>query len=300
MIQTIYARLFKRNSDSLRQSLEDMVEEHHSLEMLSDSNDLSEEELLMLRNLLGYGKLQVDDVAIPRTDIIAFDRNEGFETLVKIFSTAGHSRIPVYSDSMDSIIGMVHIKDVFAVLAQDGNPSHVSNPPSVNSLLRSVLFVPQSMHVMDLLARMRNTRTHLAVVVDEYGGTDGLVTIENLVEAIVGDIEDEHDKADAVLFAEIGPTSYAVDARFPLTELEEKLGQQLVSDDERDEIDTIGGMLFKLSGSVPVIGDIIEHPKGCRFEVIDGDPRRIRRLRLHIPENMAPETDMKNEAGDTI
>ena len=269
---------------SLRESLEEAIDEH--VAEPGDDGDLTPVERTMLKNLLHFGEHRVDDVAVPRADIVAFDIADGFADLVALFREAGHSRVPVYQDSLDTVIGMIHVKDVYAVIATTFDDAVSSQPFAaldVRTLLRTVLYVPSSMRTLDLLARMRAGRTHMAVVVDEFGGTDGLVTIEDLVEEIVGDIEDEHDDAEVRLLEPIGDDRYEADARLPLAELDETLGQAFADDAVGEEVDTLGGMVFMLAGRVPTVGEMIAHPSGWRFEVIAGDPRMVRRLRLYPP-----------------
>ena len=194
--------------------------------------------------------------------------------------------MPVFEGSLDNVVGMIHIKDVYTRIATTFDDAVSSKPFTdfdVRTLLRTVLFVPSSMRVLDLLARMRSGRTHMAIVVDEFGGTDGLVTIEDLVEEIVGDIEDEHDEDGAKLLQAIGDDLYEADARLELADLEETTGQVFASPEIGGEVDTLGGMVFMLAGRVPAVGEMIVHPSGWRFEVIDGDPRMVRRLRLYPP-----------------
>ncbi|MEX6724764.1 hemolysin family protein [Parapedomonas caeni] len=278
LLNAVQQLLPRRASDAtLRQSLEDVIEEH---EAAPQADDLSAVERTMLRNLLSYGELRVDDVTVPRTDIVAFDASGSFEELARLFAEAGHSRLPVYRESLDAVIGMVHVKDVYQHLVRP-DPK---GPPRIDKLLRSVLFVPPSMRVLDLLARMRASRTHMAIVVDEYGGTDGLATIEDLVEQIIGEIEDEHDEAEASLLKRLPNGLYDADARLPLTELEAELKSDFLSEDDDSEVDTVGGLIFMLAGRVPVIGESIDHPSGFRFEILDGEPRRVTRVRVHPPE----------------
>lgn len=270
---------------SLRASLEEAIDEH--VGEPDDRDDLSVVERTMLKNLLHFGEHDVDDVAVPRADIIAFDIDDSFGELVALFREAGHSRVPVFRESLDQVIGMIHVKDVYAVIAETFD-DNVSSAPftdlTVEGLLRPVLYVPSSMRVLDLLARMRAGRTHMAIVVDEFGGTDGLVTIEDLVEEIVGDIEDEHDDTHAQLLQEIGGGVYEADARLDLAELAETTGHDFADDEIGEDVDTLGGMVFMLAGRVPAIGETINHPDGWRFEVIDGDPRMVRRVRLYPPD----------------
>jgi len=269
---------------TLRESLEEAIDE--VVGEPADRDDLSVVERTMLKNLLHFGERLVDDAAVPRADIIAFDVDDSFADLVALFREAGHSRLPVFDDDLDTVIGMVHMKDVYARIAttfDDAVSSKAYQAIDVRSLLRTVLFVPSSMRVLDLLARMRSGRTHMAIVVDEFGGTDGLVTIEDLVEQIVGDIEDEHDEDEAKLLQAIGDDLYEADARLDLAELAETTGHDFANVAIGGEVDTLGGMVFMLAGRVPAVGEMIDHPSGWRFEVIDGDARMVRRLRLYPP-----------------
>ena len=269
---------------TLRESLEEAIDEH--VGEPAGRDDLSLVERTMLKNLLHFGERLVDDAAVPRADIVAFDVDDRFADLVELFREAGHSRLPVFEGSLDNVVGMIHIKDVYARIATTFDDAVSSKPFldfDIRSLLRTVLFVPSSMRVLDLLARMRSGRTHMAIVVDEFGGTDGLVTIEDLVEEIVGDIEDEHDEDGAKLLQAIGDDLYEADARLELSDLEETTGQVFASPEIGGEVDTLGGMVFMLAGRVPAVGEMIAHPSGWRFEVIDGDPRMVRRLRLYPP-----------------
>ena len=273
---------------TLRESLEEAIDEHVGEPL--DRDDLSAVERTMLKNLLHFGERLVDDAAVPRADIVAFDVDDRFADLVELFREAGHSRLPVFEGSLDNVVGMIHIKDVYTRIATTFDDAVSSKPFldfDVRSLLRTVLFVPSSMRVLDLLARMRSWRTHMAVVVDEFGGTDGLVTIEDLVEEIVGDIEDEHDEDGAKLLQAIGDDMYEADARLELSELEETTGHVFAADEIGGEVDTLGGMVFMLAGRVPAVGEMVDHPSGWRFEVIDGDPRMVRRLRLYPPVPVA-------------
>jgi magnesium and cobalt transporter len=275
-LSRLKTRLIGRTADaSLRQSIEEVIDEHDAETVVA--GDFDDTERTMLRNLLEHHDLRVDSIAVPRGDIIAFEGSGSFDELAALFAEAAHSRIPVYRESLDAIIGMIHVKDVFQHLAQPRE----QGPPRPEHLLRSVLFVPPSMRVLDLLARMRASRTHLAIVVDEYGGVDGLVTIEDVVEQIVGDIEDEHDESQAEQLRDLGNGAYDVDARLSLSDLEKALDADLMTDEDDEEIDTVGGMIFVLAGRVPVIGEIIEHPAGYRFEIVDGEPRRVTRVRVH-------------------
>jgi magnesium and cobalt transporter len=269
---------------SLRDQIEDAIDGADDDAPMAD--DLSAVERTMFRNLLQFGDRTADDVVVPRADIIAFDVAGDFAALVQLFREAGHSRVPVYRGELDDVIGMIHIKDVYNRVAEafDGSkPGKRFNSPAIESLIRPVLFVPSSMGVLDLLARMRHAHTHMAIVIDEFGGTDGIVTIEDLVEEIVGEIEDEHDEAEEGL-SSLGDDLYEADARVELTDLEAALGVDLINEAEDEEVDTVGGMVFLLAGRIPEVGEIIAHPSGWRFEVVAGDARMISRVRIHPPQ----------------
>ncbi len=274
----------QEHEPSLRESLEEAIDEHVENGAIRD--DLSAVERAMLKNMLHFGEREAGDICVPRSDMVVFDIADGFPALVELFREAGHSRVPVFRGDRDHVLGMAHIKDVYAHIAEtfdDGVSSKRFENLPIEPLLRPVLFVPAAMRIVDLLARMRAGRTHMAIIVDEYGGTDGLVTIEDLVEEIVGDIEDEHDEDEAALLQAINDRLWEADARLPLEDLEEELGLSFAHDEIGDEVDTLGGMVSMLAGRVPALGETVDHPSGWRFEVIDGDPRMVKRLRLHAP-----------------
>lgn len=252
---------------NLRESLEDVLEEE-----AGNDESLTGEELHMLRNLLGFKDVRVEDVMVPRADITAVDEKTSLEDLGGCFTESGHSRLPVYKQSLDHPIGMVHIKDLVVMLA--GKAPKVP----LKALIRDILFAPPSMPALDLLLRMQASRSHMALVVDEYGGTDGLVTIEDLIEEIVGEIEDEYDDQDGPQIVTRSGDILEAQARLPIDQLEEKLGITLVDEDE--DIDTLGGLVFTLAGRVPQRGEVIIHKNGIEFEVRDADPRRIMTLRI--------------------
>lgn len=269
---------------TLRESLEEAIDDAEG--DFAGTGDLSPVERAMLKNMLHFGERQAGDIAVPRSDMVTFDIDQGFAALVAQFRDAGHSRMPVWRGSRDNIIGMAHIKDIYAHIAETFDDSVSSQrfaDMPIEPLLREVLFVPGSMRVVDLLARMRAGRTHMAIIVDEYGGTDGLVTIEDLVEEIVGDIEDEHDEAEAALIQEVGDRLWEADARLPIEELETMVSAALTDDEIGQDVDTLGGLVFTLAGRVPLPGETVDHPTGWRFEVIDADPRMVKRLRIHPP-----------------
>ena len=264
---------------SLREQIEDVIDEaEEEGEERRGSNivgDLSPIERKMLRNLLHFGEQTVDDVAVPRGEIIAISESASFDELIALFADAGHSRLPVYRETLDEVVGMIHVKDVFAVLAAK------KPPPPLIDLIRQPLYVPQSMDVLDLLADMRAQRTHLAIVIDEYSGTEGLVTIEDLVEEIVGEIEDEHDDEPTALFVPGEGGCWEADARAELDDIGEAIDPRLGEIDE--DVDTLGGLAAVLAGHVPEVGEILHHPSGWRIEVTEADERRVHHLRLHPP-----------------
>ena len=264
---------------TLRDQIEDAIDEADE-EGAPDPGDLGTQERQMLRNLLHFGDRTAGEIAVTRGDIIALPDTVSFAALETAFAEAGHSRLPIYGESLDHVIGMVHIKDVF-VAGRDP-----SKDRSLSALMRTPLFVPESMGVLDLLARMRSERIHLAIVVDEFGGTEGLVTIEDVVEEIVGDIEDEHDEAAATRLVMLDEGLWEADARVELDELAEEVDPRLSS--EEDEVDTVGGLIVLLAGRIPDKGDHVVHPSGWRLEAVDADPRKILRVRLHAPEEKEP------------
>ena len=273
--------IFGEDSEpTLREEIEEAIDEAEESEGTTPAaGDLSAAERQMLRNLLHFGEQTAGDICVTRGDIMAVASHIRFDDLVRAFADAGHSRLPVYGESLDQVIGMVHIKDVFVASVDP------SRDRSLKALMREPLFVPESMGVIDLLARMRAERIHLAIVVDEFGGTEGLVTIEDVVEEIVGEIEDEHDDAEAAMLTMLDDGLWEADARIELEELAEAVDPRLSSDD--DEVDTLGGLVFLLAGHIPAKGECVEHPSGWRLEAVDSDPRRVVRVRLHAPPQEA-------------
>ncbi|MBL8649446.1 MAG: HlyC/CorC family transporter [Sphingopyxis sp.] len=277
---------------SLREQIEEVIDEaeEEGQERRGSSvvGDLSPIERKMVRNLLQFGQQTVDDVAVPRGEIIAISESASFDEIVAIFADAGHSRLPVYRETLDEVIGMIHVKDVFVVLADK------RDPPPLLDLIRQPLYVPQSMDALDLLADMRAKRTHLAIVIDEYSGTEGLVTIEDLVEEIVGEIEDEHDDEPVLLFTRGDNGRWDADARAKLDDIGEAIDPRLAEVEE--DVDTLGGLSAVLAGHVPEVGEILLHPSGWRIEVTEADERRVHRLRLHPP--VVVELEAPSETGD--
>jgi len=269
------ALLFGEGEPTLREEIEDAIDEAEDSRPIA--GDLSPAERQMLRNLLHFGERTAGEIAVTRGDIMAVPSGIDFDALVRAFADAGHSRLPVYGESLDQVVGMIHIKDVFEVQVDPARDR------SIHALMRNPLFVPESMGVIELLARMRAERMHLAIVVDEFGGTEGLVTIEDVVEEIVGDIEDEHDIDEPGMLTMLDDGLWEADARLELEELQKTVDPRLTAED--DEVDTLGGLVFLMAGHIPVKGECVTHRSGWRFEAIDSDPRRIIRLRLHAPDN---------------
>ena len=289
--QRLKTMFFGRDHEpTLREQLEEAIAEH---EEDSDDNDQSDNdgdltavERTMLRNLLHFSEHRVDDVMVPRSDIVAIDESAGFADCIAAFAEHGHSRLPVYRETLDSIIGMIHIKDVFAVLASGEQP-----PESLEAFIRQPRFVPQNMSVLALLDEMRRTRTHLAIVLDEYSGTEGLVTIEDLVEEIVGEIEDEHDEEPEAMFTQLSPVMWEADARAELDDLAEAIDRKLSEVEE--DVDTLGGLAFVIAGQVPDVGQMLTHEaSGWKLEILEADEKRVTRIRLFAP---SPEPDEIDE-----
>ena len=262
------------SAPSLRDQIEEAIEEAEDARPIA--GDLTPSERQMLRNLLHFGDRTAGEIAVTRGDIIAVPGTISFDGLVQAFAEAGHSRLPVYADGLDEVVGMIHIKDVFMAGVDE------TKDRTLQALMREPLFVPESMGVIELLARMRTERTHLAIVVDEFGGTEGLVTIEDVVEEIVGEIEDEHDEDEGGTLVALDDGVWEADARLELDELRKAVDKRLSAED--DEVDTIGGLTFQLAERILLPGETVAHPSGWRLECIDSDGRRVTRVRLHPPE----------------
>jgi CBS domain containing-hemolysin-like protein len=278
---------------SMRSDLADVLAEN------SMKAEFSPAERAMLQNILTLEKRRIGDLMVPRADIVAVQKNIELGQLLRVFSSAAHSRLVVYDDTLDDPAGMVHIRDLVAYLTNramvppDAKPKRrkaltadldlkaidLSVALSAADIIRQILFVPASMPAIDLLVKMQATRIHLALVVDEYGGTDGVVSMEDIVEQIVGDIEDEHDDEAAMIAAQ-DDGSFIADARASLDEAAEKIGPAFAASEESEDVDTLGGLLVTLAGRVPVRGEIIAGPGEFEIEVLDADPRRVKRLRI--------------------
>lgn len=231
-----------------------------------------------LPGLANLRKLRVDDVAIPKVDIVAVPLDIGKDDLVEVFRAQGFSRLPVYKGTLDHPQGLILLKDM---ALQHGFGA--GGRFSLKKLLRPILYAPPSMPLNVLLQKMQKERVHMALVIDEYGGVDGLVTIEDLIETVIGEIEDEHDEADAAQWKQEKPGVWLIQANAPLDEVEAEVGMRLRTGEDDEEIDTLGGLVFLRTGRVPARGEIVPHESGAEFEVVDADPRRIKRLRLRLP-----------------
>ena len=268
MLRTwIRTRRRPKGGETVREALEDLIEDRDSAEVLIDDHERQ-----LLGNILHLRDVTANDVSVPRADIIAVEAKTPLEDLIKLFIECGHSRLPVYRRVLDEVIGMVHIKDLLEILGQ-------GKPFNLPRMVRRVQFVAPSMRITDLLLEMRLKRAHLAMVVDEYGGIDGLVTIEDLVEQIVGEIEDEHDQDEEPDMIDLPDGGIEADARTAIAEFELKVGEVL-TEEERDEVETLGGLVFFVAGRVPSRGELILHSAGLEFEVLDADPRRVKRVRV--------------------
>lgn len=270
---------------SIRETLEELIEEREEAEV-----PINADERVLLENILSLEKVTVKDVMVARAEIIAVDASTPFTELIELMSRATHSRLPVYRETLDDIVGMVHIKDVLACLNRH-------EPVALTSIARKILFVSPSMRVLDLLLQMRMTHIHMALVVDEFGGIDGLATIEDLVEEIVGEIQDEHD-VEIPTMIERPDGSIIASARTKIEEFEDRYGPVLTQEERDDDIDTLGGLVFTLIGRVPSRGEVICHPSGLEFEVTDADPRRIKRLRLSNLPNAANQQEAETDGSE--
>jgi CBS domain containing-hemolysin-like protein len=264
-----------RGGSTIRESLEEALEKS-----TQDTQDLSAQERLMLANLLKFGSLRVYDVMVHRADIVAVEEKTPLYDLLKLFGEAQHSRLPVYRETLDDPIGMVHIKDVVAAIETGVDGALRWQDVSLAKIKRNLLFVPGAMPAIDLLLKMQTTHLHLALVVDEYGGTDGLVSIEDLVEEIVGDIDDEHDTGEEPEIVPRADGGFDAVARMGLEDFKEQTGIDLLFSGEEQDVDTLGGLITGLLGRLPLRGEIVAHPAGYEFEVLEADARRVKRLRI--------------------
>jgi CBS domain containing-hemolysin-like protein len=269
-----------REATAMRESLEEVIEESDR-----ESPALSAQERVMLGNLLRFGELKVSDVMAPRAEIVAVDESISLSELLKLFREVQHSRLPMFRETLDDPTGLIHVKDVMGLLQPEAGGAYCVSPTAkITALRRPILFAPPSMRALDLLLKMQATHTHLALVIDEYGGTDGLVSIEDIIEEIVGDISDEHDEITAPLKPEDG--SYIADARMDLDDFRAETGHDFLAGEGEEnaepDIDSLGGLVVSLLGRVPQRGEIVAHPDGSEFQVLEADPRRVRRLRIKL------------------
>jgi CBS domain containing-hemolysin-like protein len=298
--------LFGLSGASIRDDIEDALED------ASVADGFSPQERTILKNVLGLHEIRVSDVMVPRSDIVSAPIDAPLGEVLAIFRTAGHSRLPVIGETLDDPRGMVHIRDFVDFVAANAETKHENEAGEAAEggrslaidltvsleaagILRSVLYAPPSMPALDLLVKMQATRTHMALVIDEYGGTDGLVSIEDIVEMIVGDIEDEHDLDESPKIEPAGPDIFLADARVGLEEASEKTGLDLVGLGEREDVDTLGGLAAAFAGRVPIRGEVVaSRDRAFEFDIVDADPRRVKRLRLRLigagpgPENEKP------------
>ncbi len=252
----------------LREALEELIEE-----TAEERTELEAGERELLRNIIKLREISAKDIMVPRADIVAIESDATLSELIQKMAKESHSRLPVFRETLDDIVGLVHIKDLLPFWGSD-------KPFKIDDVLRRVLFVAPSMRAHDILLEMRASRVHMALVVDEYGGIDGLVTIENVVEEIVGEIEDEHDVDEGPKLTREAENVFLVDARVPIEEFEDALGPVLLAEEREADVNTVGGLVVSLAGRVPGRGEILSHPSGVEFEVLDADPRRVKRLRV--------------------
>ncbi len=304
IIDRLLALVGLKHSASIRNDLQDALSEN------STATEFSPQERAMLQNVLALRTHRVDDVMVPRADIVAVPLETTLGDLLRVFRTAGHSRLPVYAETLDDPRGMVHIRDFLDYVASRAETARSSRrrkvplaapdlgkvdlntPLSEAKILRPVLFVPPSMPALDLLVKMQAVRTHMALVIDEYGGTDGLVSMEDIVEIVVGDIEDEHDEDETPSLVRAADGTIVADARAALEDVSKNLGVDLAHDDLAEDVDTLGGLIATLAGRVPVRGEMISHPNGLEFEVLDADPRKLKRVRIHPLRTGEPEAPL--------
>ena len=267
-------RLFASNNNKDPKDIDNIIESSENT-----SRELTPEEKNMLNNVIGFGESRVEDCMVPRADIVGLELDTNTKDILQIFSKSNHSRIPVYKETLDNPIGMLHMKDLIGIFSEKN-----FDEINIEKFQREILFVPPSMKSRDLLVRMQASRIHMALVIDEYGGTDGLVTIEDLIEEIIGEIEDELFEEDLDRI-KIYENYIDASARTSIGEINDIVGKSLFTEDIDEEINTIGGLVFVLAGRVPQRGELINHPLGFEIEITDADSRRIKKVRLRIRAN---------------
>lgn len=311
-LQVLRAKLGFAVPQSVRDALEGALR-------ADGSTSFTDAERKMLERLLRFGSSRVAELMVPRAEITALDENEPISELLQTFDEAGVSRIPLFRETLDDPRGMIHIKDLFRWFMAEAtghpiqaaktegngrgpvpdrielNSLDLSRPITSVKIRRQILYVPPSMPAIDLLLRMQSTRIHMALVVDEYGGTDGLVTIEDLVEQVVGNIEDEHDEDEEINIVSDPKLGVIAAGRTPIEELEKHLGLKLMPDDEDSDVDTLGGLIFSMLGRVPARGELIHHASGIEFEIVDADPRRVKKVKIHTSRTLPQSTKTSAE-----
>ena len=277
MFKNLLSKFLSSNiskNGSLKENLETVLDTAKK-----DDENISKQERLMLLNVLKIDQIRSTDIMIPRADIGAVEVNDSFEKVLEVFIKESHSRVPVYEKNLDNIIGMIHIKDLVKY-QNEGN----FEQGFLKKIKREIIEIPPSMPVLDLLMKMQLTRLHMGVVIDEYGGTDGLVTIEDVIEEITGEIEDEHDEQNMPMLIKTSPNSFEASARVEIEEFEKLKKINFLKDHNNEDVDTLGGLVVAIAGRVPQRGEIIKHESGLTFEINDADPRRIKSIKITYPK----------------
>ena len=277
MIRKLFENFFlKKNTENnnLKQSIETVLDSD-----LKDTEGISKHERLMLLNILKIDGIRSSDIMIPRADIGAVELNDSFEKVLEVFIKEAHSRVPIYEKNLDNIIGMIHIKDLVNYQNQKKTETNF-----LQNLKREILEIPPSMPVLDLLLKMQLTRLHMGIVIDEYGCTDGLVTIEDVIEEITGEIEDEHDEKNLPMLIKSSPNTFEASARIEIDELQKVTNVEFLNSYDNDDVDTLGGLIFSITGRVPQRGEIIKHASGTTFEIKDADPMKIKSVKVTTPK----------------
>ena len=275
MIKNFLSKFIYKSSldkTNLKEDLETVLDNKSN-----NTDGISKQERVMLMNILKIDEILARDIMIPRAEIIALEESISFDKAIKIFVEGAHSRIPIYNEQLDNITGMLHIKDLVKYQTENDVKNNF-----IDSIKKDILHIPPSMPALDLLIKMQLTRLHMGVVIDEYGGVDGLITIEDVIEEITGEIEDEHDAKDISMFTKLSPNTFEANARLSIAELEKISQIQLIKED--DDTDTIGGLVATVAGRVPQRGEIIRHDSGIVFTILDADPRRIKTIKISLPK----------------
>ena len=277
MIRKLFEKFFlKKNTENnnLKQSIETVLDSD-----LKDTEGISKHERLMLLNILKIDGIRSSDIMIPRADIGAVELNDSFEKVLEVFIKEAHSRVPIYEKNLDNITGMIHIKDLVNYQNQKKMETNF-----LENLKREILEIPPSMPVLDLLLKMQLTRLHMGIVIDEYGCTDGLVTIEDVIEEITGEIEDEHDEKNLPMLIKSSLNTFEASARIEIDELQKVTNVEFLNSYDNDDVDTLGGLIFSITGRVPQRGEIIKHSSGTTFEIKDADPMKIKSVKVTTPK----------------